>query len=146
MNFLTTELFEIDMYEFKYFQKLQTILVTEFRDFQLQGFTLIDSRPIEMIEIMKMSNFSRDWIPRKCCIAIKINPKFNSGVIKRLNSDMLFNTYESNKSWGFTIETCTSLSGIKANLLIGATKLNLTVLKETLKYFDQIHACKHNSI
>ena len=48
--------------------------------------------------------------------------------------------YENNKKNGFTIETCTSLSGITVNLLIGATNTDLDILRDTLKYFDQIHA------
>ena len=129
------------MIDFKYYPESQTILITGFKSLKVKGWSSSDVQPVEMIEIMKNITVVRTGIGRQTIMTIKLDPKFNSGLIQRLNSETLLTTLESNKKNGFTIETYTSFEGIKANLIIGATNVNVEVLKETLAYFEQIHAC-----
>ena len=95
-----------------------------------------------MIEIMKTTQIIKTGFGKETILTIKLDPKYNSGLVQRLNSEILLSKYEGKKKSGFTIQTYTSFSGIKANLLIGATNVDIKALKDTLEYFEQIHACK----
>ena len=132
---------EIDLIDFKYYPESQIILTTGFKSLKIQGWSLPDVQPVEMIEIMKSINAIINRSGYQTIMTIKLDPAFTSGLIHRLNSETLLTTLESNKKNGFTIETYTSFEGIRANLLIGATNVNVEILKETLAYFEQIHAC-----
>ena len=132
---------EIDLIDFKYYTENQIILATGFKSLKVQGLSSLDVHPIKMVEIMKNISVIRTGIGRQTIMTIKLDPNFNSGLIQRLNSETLLTALGSDKKNGFTIETYTSFEGIKANLLIGATNVNVEVLKETLTYFEQIHAC-----
>ena len=141
IHFIKAEMMEIDLIDFKYYTENQTILVTGFKSLKVQGLSSLDMHPIEMVELMKNISVIRTGVGRQTIMTIKLDPKFNSGLIQRLNSETLLTTLGSDKRNGFTIETYTSFEGIKTNLLIGATNVNVEVLKETLAYFEQIHAC-----
>ena len=132
---------DIDLIDFKYYPESQIILTTGFKSLKIQGWSLPDVQPVEMIEIMKSINAIINRSGYQTIMTIKLNPAFTSGLIQRLNSETLLTTLESNKKNGFTIETYTSFEGIRANLLIGATNVNVEILKETLAYFELIHAC-----
>ena len=113
IHFIKAEMVEIDLMHFKYYIENQIILVTGFKSLKVQGLSSLDVHPIEMVEIMKNITVIRTGVGRQTIMTIKLDLKFNSGLIQRLNSETLLTTLGSDKKMDLQLKLTHPLKELK---------------------------------